>query len=1023
MRTCVRVLYAELHSHSAFSFLDGASLPDELGGRGGRARLRRAGADRPRLRLAARWSSPRRPRALGLRAIHGAEIDSRRTAAHLTLLVEDAHGLAQPVPDPHARARAHARARQRAAAARAARDDRGARRGPRLPERLRAPGRPRRADAAPAAGRLRARRLRVELQRPFQRHDRTLNRGAGRAGGAARGPVRGHGQRPRARALARAAAGRVRGAAPPHDARRLRARAPRQLRRTCSPRRRRWPRASRTTRTRSRRRRALADRLRFDLSPGPRLPLPGLRGRGRRPRAGRAVLRRRFDERYPPGQPAPRRGARAAGGGAAGDRRRSAWPASSCCTATCSSSRARWRSRCAGRDDGARAAAARAAGAAPRVSSIVCYLTGLSHIDPVENELFLGRFLNEELTALPDIDLDFPRDIREVLIPRVHERYGRERSALVAAFPTFRSRGAIRELGKVLGLPPGEIERVARGAEPWAVRRRRRSRRPAWRWARQAGRPAGRWAWLVELCDEAYGLPRHLSQHSGGDDRLDPPADRLLPRAAGGDGGPPAVPVGQGLLRGRGLPEDRPARARDALGGRALRGARSRARAASASTSRGSRSTTPTTYAAIQDGGHDGRLPDRDPRADGSRCSARGRETLDDLTIQVAIVRPGPILGGAVNPYIARRSALREDPGYVVPYEHPSLEPVLRDTLGTIIFQDQVIEVAMAFAGFSPGEAEGLRRAMSRKRSDGGDRGLPPALRRGRGAHARRRRGAGRARLRDDRRLLGLRLPEGPRRRVRAARLPVDLAARALRARVPVRAAQRAADGLLPVRHARPRGPAARDRGAARPTSTTSEVECTVDRRRARCGSGSATCSACARDEVRRARGRARGRAGRSARWATSPRARGRGGRRWRSSPGRGRATRWPAIGPAAGDRRPRRAVAARGRRARGATVRRGHPARAAARRPGARRSCASSRLGGDGRRLRDDRADARRAPDGAAAPARCRRARSPARDLERLRARDARARSADWSSPASGPGPRRGSSSCCSRTSSGRST
>ena len=92
-------------------------------------------------------------------------------------------------------------------------------------------------------------------------------------------------------------------------------------------------------------------------------------------------------------------------------------------------------------------------------------------------------------------------------------------------------------------------------------------------------------------------------------------------------------------------------------------------------------------------------------------------ETLDDLTIQVAIVRPGPILGGAVNPYIKRRQRMREDPDYEVPYDHPSLEPVLRDTLGTIIFQDQVIEVAMAFAGFSPGEAEGLRRAMSRKRS------------------------------------------------------------------------------------------------------------------------------------------------------------------------------------------------------------------------------------------------------------------------------------------------------------------
>ena len=104
------------------------------------------------------------------------------------------------------------------------------------------------------------------------------------------------------------------------------------------------------------------------------------------------------------------------------------------------------------------------------MSSIVCYLTGLSHVDPIANELFLGRFLNEELTALPDIDLDFPRDMREVLIPRIHERYGRERSALVAAFPTYRARGAIRELGKALGLPPGEIERVARGSEGWSAR-------------------------------------------------------------------------------------------------------------------------------------------------------------------------------------------------------------------------------------------------------------------------------------------------------------------------------------------------------------------------------------------------------------------------------------------------------------------------------------------------------------------------------------------------------------------------
>jgi error-prone DNA polymerase len=93
-------------------------------------------------------------------------------------------------------------------------------------------------------------------------------------------------------------------------------------------------------------------------------------------------------------------------------------------------------------------------------------------------------------------------------------------------------------------------------------------------------------------------------------------------------------------------------------------------------------------------------------------------ESLDDLTVQVALVRPGPIQGGAVHPYIERKKALRENPDYKVPYEHPSLEGVLEDTLGAIVFQDQVIEVAMEFAGFTAGEAEGLRRAMSRKRSE-----------------------------------------------------------------------------------------------------------------------------------------------------------------------------------------------------------------------------------------------------------------------------------------------------------------
>ena len=228
----------------------------------------------------------------------------------------------------------------------------------------------------------------------------------------------------------------------------------------------------------------------------------------------------------------------------------------------------------------------------------------------------------------------------------------------------------------------------------------------------------------------------------------------------------------------------------------------------------------PATFEAIQEAETTGVFQIESRAQMGSLRRTRP-ENLDDLTIQVAIVRPGPIQGGAVNPYIERRQRLRVDPDYEVPYDHPSLEPVLRDTLGTIIFQDQVIEVAMAFAGFSPGEAEGLRRAMSRKRSAEAIEAHHRGFVEGAMAQvARRRRGAGRARVVDGRRLLGLRLPQGPRRRLRPARLPVDLAARPLRARVPVLAARRAADGLLPARRPRPRGPAPRHRDPAARTST-----------------------------------------------------------------------------------------------------------------------------------------------------------------------------------------------------------
>src|ERR671937_560625 len=147
------------------------------------------------------------------------------------------------------------------------------------------------------------------------------------------------------------------------------------------------------------------------------------------------------------------------------------------------------------------------------VGSIVCYLTGLSHVDPVAAALSLGRFLNRDMAAVPDIDLDFPRDIREKLLPAVSDRYGREHAALVASFPTYNARGAIRDLGKALGLPHAELERLARLTEgnPYRVAKEVAALPDA----RTKGR-SPRWRAFVELCAEIGGLPRHASQHPGG---------------------------------------------------------------------------------------------------------------------------------------------------------------------------------------------------------------------------------------------------------------------------------------------------------------------------------------------------------------------------------------------------------------------------------------------------------------------------------------------------------------------------
>ena len=348
------------------------------------------------------------------------------------------------------------------------------------------------------------------------------------------------------------------------------------------------------------------------------------------------------------------------------------------------------------------------------VGSIVCYLTGLSHVDPVEADLSLGRFLNDELSSVPDIDLDFPRDIREQLIVRVTEKYGREHAALVATFATYRSRGAIRDLGKALGLPFADLERLARITDGWNATRVRDELAALPDAETKLRSP--RWRAFAELCSELAGLPRHISQHPGGMVISSRPLIELVPVQ-------PCAMAGRQMVQwDKDSCSDAGFLKIDLLGLGMLSAVEdcveqvARVHGKTIDLSRISL-RDPDVYAEIQNADTVGTFQ-IESRAQMQTLLRTRPENLDDLTIQVAIMRPGPIQSKSVHPFIDRRQAIREDPSYVPPVEHPLLEEPLRETLGTIIFQDQVLEVAMAVAGFSIGDAEGLRRALSRKRSE-----------------------------------------------------------------------------------------------------------------------------------------------------------------------------------------------------------------------------------------------------------------------------------------------------------------
>src|SRR4051794_17952713 len=346
------------------------------------------------------------------------------------------------------------------------------------------------------------------------------------------------------------------------------------------------------------------------------------------------------------------------------------------------------------------------------VGSIVCYLTGLSHVDPVRAGLSLGRFINSELTSVPDIDLDFPRDIREKLIVAVCERYGREHSALVASFSTYHARGAIRDVGKALGLPFGELERLARltDGNPYRVGEELAKLPDA-----DAKRASPRWRAFAELCGEIGGLPRHVSQHPGGMVISTRPLVELVPVQ-------PAAMAGRQLCQwDKDSCSDAGFLKIDLLGLGMLSAVEDCVEQIAVVHGK----TIDLSRIDLDDEAVYGEIQRADTigvfqiesRAQMQSLLRTLPENLEDLTVQVALVRPGPIQGGAVHPYIENRQRLRENPEFEPPYDHALLEEPLRETLGVVVFQEQVLAVAIALAGFSVGEAEELRRAMSRKRS------------------------------------------------------------------------------------------------------------------------------------------------------------------------------------------------------------------------------------------------------------------------------------------------------------------
>jgi error-prone DNA polymerase len=368
-------------------------------------------------------------------------------------------------------------------------------------------------------------------------------------------------------------------------------------------------------------------------------------------------------------------------------------------------------------------------------NSAVCYSLGITAVDPVGMGLLFERFLSEERGEWPDIDLDLPSgDRRERVIQHVYEKYGRLGAAMTANVITYRGRSAAREVGKTLGFDAAQVDRLAKVMNHFEFTD------PADTLPRHLAAVgldlnSDRVRLFARLWDELQDLPRHLGQHSGGMVICQGQLDSVVPLENATMPGRVVVQwdkddcADMGIVKVDLLGLGMMAAIQDALA--LVNGETINAETAE-STERIDRKISASSAGSAFRRVDLAHLPPNDPSVYRMLCEADtigvfqvesraqmatlprlGPATFYDIVVQVAIIRPGPIVGQMVHPYLNRRAG-REP----VVYPHPSLEPILARTLGVPLFQEQLLRMAMVAAGFTGGQAEELRRAFGFKRSE-----------------------------------------------------------------------------------------------------------------------------------------------------------------------------------------------------------------------------------------------------------------------------------------------------------------